>query len=50
MESSYLALIEFFIVAAFVVGWGVLEIVGLRLDKKREREKLEASRDERDKS
>lgn len=50
MESSYLALIEFFVVAAFVVGWGVLEIVGLRLDKKREREKREASRDASDKS
>lgn len=41
MESSYLALMEFFIVCAFVIGWGVLEIVGLRLDKKREREKAE---------
>jgi hypothetical protein len=48
MESSYLALIELFIVAAFVVGWGVLEIVGLRLDKKREREKREAKRETSD--
>lgn len=39
MESSALALMEFFIVAAFLLGWGVLEIVGLRLDRQREREK-----------
>lgn len=41
MESSALALMELFIVLAFVLGWAVLEIVGLRLDKAREREKGE---------
>jgi uncharacterized membrane protein len=39
MDTSILALMEFFIVIAFVLGWAVLEIVGLRLDKAREREK-----------
>ena len=39
MESSSLALMEMAIVLAFVLGWAVLEIVGLRLDKQREREK-----------
>ena len=38
MESSYLAFIEFFIVIAFVLGWAVLELVGLRLDRKRREE------------
>lgn len=41
MDSSALALMEFFIVVAFVLGWAVLELVGLRLDKAREREKKE---------
>lgn len=41
MDSSALALMELFIVVAFVLGWAVLEIVGLRLAKAREREKKE---------
>jgi len=41
MDSSALAFMELVIVLAFVLGWAVLEIVGLRLDKAREREKEE---------
>ncbi len=44
MESSSLALMELVIVLAFVLGWAVLEIVGLRLDKAREREKEEGEK------
>lgn len=40
MESnSWLGLIELFVVLAFVLGWGILELVGLRLDRQREAEK-----------
>lgn len=38
MDSSYLALIEFFIAVAVLLGWAVLELVGLRLDRKRREE------------
>jgi hypothetical protein len=34
--DSYLGLIELFVVFAFVIGWGILELVGLRLDRKRQ--------------
>ena len=37
--SSYAGLIEFFLVISFALGWGVLELLGLRMDKKREIEK-----------
>jgi hypothetical protein len=36
--GSYGGLIELLVVFGFVLGWGVLELVGLRLDKKRARE------------
>lgn len=35
MEFSLLGLMEMFVVLAFGVGWAVLELIGLRLDKKR---------------
>lgn len=38
MDSSYLAFMEFFIVIAAVVGWGVIELVALRQDKRRREE------------
>ena len=37
--DDYLGLIEFFVVAMFVMAWGVLELVGRRLDKKKEAER-----------
>jgi hypothetical protein len=42
MSSPWLGLIEMGVVLLFGVGWGVLELVGLRLDRKR---KEEAKRD-----
>ena len=33
-----MAFMEFAIVVAVVIGWGVLELVGLRLDKRRREE------------
>ena len=38
--SDYAGLIEFFLVISFVLGWGILELVGLRMDKRREAEKV----------
>ncbi len=35
MENSLLGFMEMFIIFAFALGWGILELVGLRLDKKR---------------
>ncbi len=37
--DSYLGFIEFFVVALFAMAWGVLELVGRRLDKKKEAER-----------
>ena len=37
--DGYLGFIEFFVVAMFVMAWGVLELVGRRLDKKKEAER-----------
>jgi len=37
--SNYAGLIEFFVVIAFAIGWGILELVGLRMDRKRDAEK-----------
>jgi hypothetical protein len=37
--EDYLGFIEFFVVAMFVMAWGVLELVGKRLDKKKEAER-----------
>ena len=44
MESGYIAFMEFFIVAAALIGWGVIELVGLRLDKRRREEDAAAKR------
>jgi hypothetical protein len=35
MSSPWLGLIEMGVVLVFAVGWGILELVGLRLDRKR---------------
>jgi hypothetical protein len=37
--DSYLGFIEFFVVALFAIAWGVLELVGRRLDRKKEAER-----------
>ncbi len=37
--DDYLGFIEFFVVAMFVMAWGVLELVGRRLDRKKEAER-----------
>lgn len=44
MDSGYLAFMEFFIVAAVLIGWGVIELVGLRLDKRRREEERRMAR------
>ncbi len=36
--SDWLGLMELAMVLAFVVGWGVLELVGLRMDRRRREE------------
>jgi hypothetical protein len=37
--DNYLGLIEFLFVALFAVAWGVLELLGRRLDRKKEAER-----------
>jgi hypothetical protein len=37
--DGYLGFIEFFVVILFAMAWGVLELVGRRLDKKKEAER-----------
>ncbi len=37
--EGYLGFMEFFVVALFAMAWGVLELVGRRLDSKKESEK-----------
>ena len=37
--DDYLGFIEFFVVALFAMAWLVLELVGRRLDKKKEAER-----------
>jgi hypothetical protein len=39
MENGFLAFMEMFIILAFALGWGVLELVTLRLDRKRKAER-----------
>jgi hypothetical protein len=39
LEFNPLAFIEMFVVFAFAIGWGILELVGMRLDKKRKEER-----------
>lgn len=36
--DDYRGFIEFFVVALFVMAWGVLELLGKRLDRKKEAE------------
>jgi hypothetical protein len=45
--SPWLGLIEFGVVLMFGLAWGIMELVGLRLDRKRkdERERADNSRD-----
>ena len=37
--DSYLGFVEFFVVALFAMAWGILELVGRRLDRKKEAER-----------
>lgn len=37
--DGYLGFVEFFVVAMFAMAWGVLELVGRRLDRKRDAER-----------
>jgi hypothetical protein len=37
--DDYLGFVEFFVVALFAMAWGVLELVGRRLDKKKDAER-----------
>ena len=39
--ENYLGFIEFFVVAMFALCWGILELVGKRLDRKKEAERAE---------
>ena len=52
MENSFLAFMEMFIILAFALGWGVLELVTLRLDRKRkaERERSEGEAETSDRA
>jgi hypothetical protein len=38
MDSGWLAFLELFVVIAFAVGWGILELMLLRRDQKRARQ------------
>lgn len=46
MHGNWLGLLELLIVFGFALGWGVLELVALRLDKKREASKSMTSTDD----
>jgi hypothetical protein len=48
MSFSPLGLIELFVVFGFAIGWGILELVCLRMDKKRERQREAAEGKERE--
>jgi hypothetical protein len=37
--DDYLGLVEFLFVVLFIMAWGVLEMVGRRLDRKKEAER-----------
>jgi hypothetical protein len=45
MDHPWLGLIELGVVLLFALGWGILELVCLRLDRRREAEKRQAGRD-----
>lgn len=42
-ESSWFGLIELFVVFGAVMGWGILELVCLRLDRKRKQDSERAA-------
>lgn len=42
MDNSWLALLELLIGAMILLGWAAIELVSLRLDKRREEEKARA--------
>jgi hypothetical protein len=42
MENSLLGFMEMFVVFAFALGWGILELVSLRLDRKRAAEQRQS--------
>jgi hypothetical protein len=42
--DSYLGFIEFFVVALFALAWGVLELVGRRLDRRKEAKRAKESK------
>jgi len=44
MQFSALGLIELFVVFAFAIGWGILELVCLRMDKRREQQRKATDR------
>jgi hypothetical protein len=46
MTFSPLAFMELFVVLAFAIGWGILELLTRRLDKRRAEADLEATSDE----
>jgi len=50
MENGLLGLMEMFIVLAFVLGWGILELVSLRLDRKRAAEQGRSAAQDRETS
>jgi len=37
--DGYLGFMEFFVVALFAIAWGILELVGRRLDSKKKAER-----------
>ncbi len=41
MKGGMLGFLEMFIVLTFALGWGILELLGLHLDKEREQAKAE---------
>ena len=45
MRHSWLGLIELVVVLMFAVGWGVLELVALRLDRRRRAPLVESKSD-----
>lgn len=44
MKHSWLGLIELFVVLLFVAGWGILELVTLRMDRRRAAQQAAGSR------
>jgi len=45
LGGKYYGLIELFVVLLFALGWGVLELVALRLDRRKEERERRASED-----